>query len=166
MSRYLRGTVDEDLDFTSLAAKSLVSVVFDDTVNAYTRISSLVATYSLSSFTPGGNDGPLVVGVALSDYTDAEIEAFIELDDSWQKGALIEQEIAKRFIRRIGYLVQPVDSSHWGVMNDGRPIKTKLNWTLDSGQTLRLWVYNQGSSAVATTSPFVHAAGHVNLWRL
>ncbi len=164
MGRYIRGGVDETLTLSTLAAKTAISDGFDEVVNERTLVSSLVATYALAAFTKSTGDGPILVGVAHGDYTTAEIEEFVEMTDSWDEGNLVEQEIAKRKIRRIGIFDNPVDEAAVSVLNDGKPIKTKLNWILLQGQTLKVWAYNMGTSALATTSPLVLLEGHVNLF--
>ena len=164
MGKYIRGTVDESTSAAALAAKDVVSAVMDETVNERTLISSIVAIWSLRSFTPIANSGPLLVGVAHSDYSEAEIEEFLEATASWNEGDKVAQEVAKRLIRRIGTFGAPDSATDSQTLNDGKPIKTKLNWILLQGQTLQVWVYNLGSAAVATTTPVVDVAGHANLW--
>ncbi len=164
MGKYIRGSVDESTAGGTLAAKTLVSVNFDETVRERTLISSIVATYSLSNWTPTAAAGPVLIGLAHVDYSNAEIESFIEATGSWDEGDLVQQEISKRRIRRIGIFDAPTGPTDEAVLNDGRPIKTKLNWTLLQGQTLALWIYNLGTGAFAGTDPVVHAEGHANLW--
>ncbi len=165
MGKYIRGKVDETLALTTLAANTLVSVSFDETVNERTLISSIVASYSLSNFTPAADVGPFIVGVSHGDYSEAEIEEWIENAGSWNEGNLVDsREIGNRWIKEIGQLEVAEDATKTAVMNDGKPIKTKLNWILTQGQTLRLWVHNRGTAAVATTVPDVLASGHANLW--
>ncbi len=167
MANYMKGNVDEILVISTLAAKTLVSAIFDDTVSERTRISSLIASYGVSLVTQGAGIGPLVVGIAHSDYTDAEIEEWIETTASWDVGdRLATKEIAKRLIRRIGQFETPSTATRTETLNNGVPIKTKLNWTLNTGQTLRVWVYNQGTQPFATTSPEVSVQGHANLWSI
>ncbi len=165
MGRYLKGNVDEELAATALAPKDVVGAVFDEVVNERTRITSIDATYSLANFTPIANAGPLIVGVAHSDYSDAEIEEWIESTGQWNEGDLVaSREIGKRLIRQIGAFATPDDAADIVTLNDGKAIKTRLNWILLQGQTLRLWVYNSGSAAVATTAPSVTVNGKVNLF--
>ncbi len=165
MGRYIRGNVDENLSVGTLAAGTLISAVFDETVNERTLVSSVVASWSLSNMTPAEGVGLLVVGVAHSDYTDAEIEAYIENTGSWNEGDKIQQrEVGKRLIRRVGQFAAPSAAVSAVTLNDGKPIKTKLNWILLQGQTLRYWAYNQGTAAFATTDPDVRLQGHANLW--
>ncbi len=164
MGRYLRGSVDESMLLGTLAAKDVILQAFGDTVKDRTFISSLIARYSITAFTKSTSDGPILVGVCHSDYTAAEVEEWIENADSWDEGNMIQQEIAKRKIRMVGTFQNPVDEAAADVLNDGKPIRTKLNWILNQGQTLNLWAYNQGGSPLATTDPVVQAFGHANLW--
>ncbi len=167
--RYLKGNVDEGLALGTLGSNVLVGVLFDDSVTERTRVSSVVATYSMSEFTQATGDGPIMVGLAHGDYTDAEVEEFIEQTGSWAEANLVGREVANRKVRILGTFPSAAGAgvaSEAVALNEGRPIKTKLNWVLTTGQTLRLWAYNLGASALATTDPAVRAQGHANLWVL
>ncbi len=164
MGKYIRGSVNEQLALTTLASKTVVLVAFDDSVNERTLVSSIVAKYTLSVFTPGSGVGPIMVGVAHSDYSVDEIDEWIENTGSWDEGALVEQEQGRRFIRQVGVFDTPDDANDSSELNDGKAIKTRLNWILNQGQTLSLWAYNLGNNPVATTTPIVTADGHANLW--
>lgn len=162
--RYLRGSVDEALALGTLAALDVIAAAFGDTVNERTFVSSVVFRWSLSAFTKSTGDGPILVGVSHSDYTAPEIEEWIENSDSWDEGNLVQQEIAKRKIKMVGTFDNPADEAEVSILNDGKPITTKCKWILNQGQTLNLWVYNMGSSPLATTSPVVACFGYANLW--
>ncbi len=165
MGKYIRGQVDENLPIGTLAARTLAVAGFDESVNERTFVSSLVASWSLSDWTTGQNIGPLLVGVAHSDYTAAEIEEVIENTGSWNEGDLVSQEIGKRKVRIVGtFRSANQDGSGTAVLNQGQAITTKLGWILLTGQNLDLWCYNLGSAAFATTDPDLHVEGHVNLW--
>ncbi len=153
------------MDLGTLAARTLVSAPISDTVQERTLVSSVVTAWAISDFTSAAGTGPFAVGVAHSDYTDAEIEAVLENTGSWDEGDLVQQEVAKRKVRRIGVINTPDGAATKSfVLNDGDPIKTKLNWILTQGQTLRIWVYNLGDAAIATTDPDITVSGHANLW--
>ncbi len=162
--KYIRGAVDEELSLGTLAATTLISGGFDSTVVEKTLVSSVVLSWSLTNYTPSAGDGPIIFGLAHSDYTDSEIEAVIENEGSWTEGGKIEQEIARRQVRMVGQFDTPVDAAATVSINDGKPVKTKLNWQLRTGQTLRKWAYNKGTSALATTVPVITVVGHANLW--
>ncbi len=149
---------------TTLAAATAV-LATTDTVDDTTFITSLKASWSLEDFTDGAGIGPIVVGVAHSDYTLAEIEEWIELTTGWSQADMVSKEISGRRIRRVGTFATDASSGvDVSVLNDGRPIRTKLNWSLSEGQGLSLWAYNSGSNAIATTVPRVHVEGKGNLW--
>ncbi len=165
MKRYLKGNVDENVILTDLAAATLVSSDFDETPEQDTLVSSLVASYSIDNLVAG--QGPIIFGVAHSDYSDAEIEEFIENTGSWDQGSKIEQERAKRLIRKIGTLVGTQGTGTNDVQfNGGVPVKTKLNWRLNTGDTLNLWAYNISATALSTSVPVLRAHGHANLWMI
>ncbi len=167
MGRYIRGGVDESLVLTTIGARALLKISFDETVNERTLVSSVVATYALDDLTEGAGIGPIMVGLAHDDYTAAEIEEFIENTGSWDEGDLVQQEVGKRKIRVVG-IFQTAHSVATGLgsatLNDGKPIKTKMNWILNQGQTLSVWGYNLGTAPVATTVPEISVQGHANLW--
>ncbi len=164
--KYIAGAIDEDVSLTTIAAKDVIKSNFDQAVAERTLLSSIVSSYSLASFTKASGVGPIMVGIAHSDYTDAEIEEWIESTNSWDEGDLVAQEVAARKIRKIGVFGAEVSEDDTVVLNDGKPIKTKLNWVLSTGKTLSLWGYNMGISAVATTVPVIRAQGKANLWVL
>ncbi len=164
--KYLRGNIDEDHGYAALASKDVVLTVFDETVDERTLISSLVAVWSNLGLTPAAGVGPIMVGIAHSSYTAAQIEEWIENTGAWSEGSLVNQEIAKRKIRRIGVFDNRAAATQTVTLNDGKAIKTKLNWILTQGQGLAFWTYNMGTAAVATTSPVANAQGHANLWPL
>lgn len=163
--KYVRGVVDEVMELTTLAARTLVSEPFDDSVNGRSFVTSIDGVWSLSSMTPLADSGPILVGLAHSDYSNAEIEAFIENTGSWNEGDLVNQEIAKRKIKIVGSFANPGTAATAVQLNDGRKIKTKVKTLLNQGQTFRLWAYNAGTVAVSgTTVPEVTLFGAAHIW--
>ncbi len=164
--RYLRGNVDETLELTTLASRTVASGNYDESVNERTLMTSHVAAWSLDDLTDAADVGPIMVGFAHGDYSGPEIEEFIENTGSWNEGDLVSQEIAKRKIKVVGTFGSPPGGAATGraVLNDGKPIKTKCNWILNQNQGLELWAYNLGGAAIATTVPNLHVEGHANLW--
>lgn len=165
MGRYIKGNINETLALSTLAASALISDNFDETVNEKTFVSSIVISVSWDEVT-NDSTGPIVFGVAHSDYEDAEVEVVIENLGSWDTGNLISQEISKRKVRKIGQLVadQSADAAvgdyRW---NNGKPLKIKLGWMLQTGDTLQLWGYNIGATLVGASN--IRIEGHANLWQ-
>ncbi len=164
--RYIKGVIDEGLALGALASAAAVLAVFDETVNERSRVSSIEATYLLEDQAIG--EGGVMFGVMHSDYSVTELEEFIENTGSWNEGDLVQsREVGKRLIRQIGIFpsAPTTAGAHEIVVNDGNPIKTKLNWILNQGQTLDLWAYNK-SGSVLTTGSTIRMSGHANLWAL
>ncbi len=164
--RYLRGNVDHQLDLGTLAANTLVGSLLTGVVEEKAWVSSMIALWALTQFTEGSDIGPITVGVAHSDYTDAEVEEFIENAGSWSQGNKVAQEVARRKIKIVGVFSTEAGSSasDVNVLADGRLIRTKLNWMLTTGQTIRIWAFNEGSNPIGTTTPDLDVKGHVNIW--
>ena len=122
------------------------------------RITSVDAVWSLRNVT--GGEGPIVFGVAHGDYSLAEIEAWIELTlgSITGPGDMQDREVANRLIRRIGaFSAATTDET----INDGKSLKTRLNWLIPDGKTLQMWTYN-ASGATLTTGAIVRCSGHLN----
>ncbi len=163
MGRYIKGNIDINLSGGTLTGATAL-LAATQVLTEKALISSIRVLYSLADFTPQANSGPIQVGVAHSDYSLVEVEEWIELIASWSEGDKRAREISGRYIRSIGHFEGPDGSADVSVLNDGKPITTKLNWLLATGQGLNFWIYNEGSVAFATTDPNIHFVGHANLW--
>ncbi len=162
--KYLKGQLDVTKLLGTLASETAISVAVVDTVEEQTWLSSVKAVYTMQNMTPGAQIGPITFGLAHSDYTNAEIEEWIENTGSWKQGDLVQQEVARRKIRLIGTFETPVDAADTARHADGRPVTTKCGWSLVTGESVKFWWYNEGSGALATTDPTCHVNGHANLW--
>ncbi len=162
--RYLRGSIQVDVDLGTLAARTAIASAEVGVLTERAWLSSVVCTHALSEYTQAVDDGPIRVGVAHTDYSTAEIEAWIENQGSWSEGDLIAQEVAKRKIRNVGTFQSKDISLGPSLLNDGNPITTKCGWMLETGESVKFFAYNMGSSALATTDPDYNIDGHANLW--
>ncbi len=162
--RYLRGTITDAFDLGTLGGATVAKEDLTETVSEVTWISSIRAAWTLVNYTAATDDGPILVGIAHSDYSAAEIEDYLETTNSWNQSDLVKQEVAKRKIRRVGVFDSPADALAVARLQEGKMITTKCGWLMSSGQTLSVWAYNLGGSALATTVPRVNVNGHANLW--
>ncbi len=131
------------------------SVVFDRTF-----VSSVVATWNLRDLTVA--EGPIICGLAHSDYSSAEIEGWLENLGGWNEGNLVSQEVAKRKIKIVGTMHSVVTTFEIN-LNEGQEIHTKLNWVLMEGQSVQQWAFNRGGANL-TTGAIQLIVGHANLW--
>lgn len=162
--RYLRGAIDHRLDLGTLAAGVVIGSNLADTLEESAFVSSVNCAYSIDQLASGADIGPILFGWAHSDYTDAEIEAWVENSGAWSQGDKVAQEIARRKIKQVGVFRQATSTNTWGLFNDGVTSSKKLGWLLISGQTLKFWCYNMGNVDVGAPDPNVRAQGHANVW--
>jgi len=162
--RYIKGRIDKLLTLGTLGPEAVVSDTINDSLEERAWLSSIKCTWALIDFSPGTQDGPLWVGVAHSDYTSAEIEAWIEQASSWKSGDKVAGEVRRRLIRQVGVFANLSPSAAGAdALNDGRPIHTKCGWMLTTGQSIRFWAYNSGTGTLSTGA-IIHINGHANLW--
>ncbi len=135
---------------------ALINNLVPASESAYRAI-SLRLSWAMNEFTAG--DGPVYVGVAHGDYTAAEVEEWIESQTSMNRGDKIANERRTRQIRMIGVFDPAITS----VLNDGKPITTKLNWAIPIGQLINMWAYNADASAPLTTGSEVSQIGSIFL---
>ncbi len=125
------------------------------------RLLSLNGYWSIRGATAG--EGPIICGVAHSDYSIAEIEEFLENETQLTRGDVIAtREIGKRLVRRIGqFSVIGTDE----VLNDGLPVKVRLNWPMSEDSVPAIWAYNF-SGAQLTTGAVVSFTGKMTIaWK-
>ncbi len=137
--------ISESLPLLTLANLDVLGEVLPDTVDKPTFILSIDATWSLNGLT--GGEGPILVGWAHADYSDAEVEEWIENQGAWGTSDLVQQEVAKRKIRTAGEFSGVAGDE---VLNDGKFIRTRMKFMLNAGQTMRFWAYNRSGAALTT----------------
>ncbi len=120
------------------------------------RAMSHSAVWSQSGATAG--EGPITVGYAHSDYSVTEIKEALEIANSISLGDKVAQEKASRLVRIVGQF-SAVGTDE--VLNDGKPIKTRLNWAIPIGKAVNIFAYNE-SGAALSTGQVIQATG--NLW--
>ncbi len=163
MGNYVKGRIEDKKDLSTLGADTLISGTVASVMTESGRVSSVSLTWSLTDLVDAAGDGPIVVGLAHSDYSDAEISAVLTSAVTWDRGNKIGEEIAGRLVRTVGVFDSTGVALSIDTLNDGRPIKTKLNWGLNTGATLKFWAFNQGDSALGTGAQ-LQVLGHANLW--
>ncbi len=118
------------------------------------RCISVDVVWSLSALT--ANEGPLTVGYAHSDYSTTEIKECMEAAGALDQGNKIAQEQANRLVRVIGTLDSELEQ-----LNQGAPLKTKLNWLIGIGDVVNAFVFNEQTGTL-TTGASLKISG--NMW--
>ncbi len=139
----------------TLAALDLIAGAMINASDDNIRLLSVDGQWSVEGLAAG--EGPIQFGVADGDYSEAEIEEAIEAAGSINLGDKVAQEQANRFVRSIGII-----SAAEPVYNEGKPTKTRLNWTIADGDQLQMWAYNTGAAPL-TTGALLRFAGHLNI---
>ncbi len=143
------------LALTTLSNGAVLSVdIFGGnfTEDFYAISADLVA--SIRALTPG--EGPIGVGFAHSDYSDAEIAEGLA-PVLLGPGNKIEQERSRRLIRRHGMFPGILAEETQG---DGLPKRTTLKFLISDGFALSVWGENQ-SGAALTTGAVIELQGTV-----
>ena len=144
--------INKELALGTLADNTLLSATVGTNAGQESWLISADLTWALSGHTAG--EGPILVGIAHEDYSDAEIEAAIEATTDWIVHDQIGQELAKRKVRVVGHFSGVgVDET----LNDGKPIRTKCNWRNGPDDTFKFWAYSQAASL--TTGTLIHVNG-------
>lgn len=134
---------------------TVISVGITGSADGAYRMISVQGVWSLKNLTSG--EGPIVVGFAHSDYTVVEVKEAIEANASISVGDKVTNEKANRLVRIVGVFEGDGDDLDT-TLNDGRPIKTRLNWFIPIGKAVNLFAYND-SGATLTTGAIVDLSG-------
>ncbi len=143
--------VFQTLPLLTLASVTLLGVEMTPTGDNEYRLLSLKGLWALRDLTAG--EGPIIFGVAHGDYSDTEIEQCIENEAGLNRSDMVvTREISRRLVRRIGIFSGVAGEE---VLNDGKPVHTRLNWPMAEGTTLKMWAYNQSGGSLTTGSELV-----------
>ncbi len=149
---------------TALAAKDVVSGAITAVATETYRLLSVRLSYVWEDIAAVADDG-LEFGLAHSDYSAAEIEECLESQNSIDLGDKTAQEQSNRLVRSIGRISNygTVVDGGGSQFNDGRPLKTRLNWLMTTGKTLNMWIRNS-SGTVWTIGSSVQAIGDIYIY--
>ncbi len=89
------------------------------------------------------SEGPLMYGIACA-LSDPEIEANIEEALEGHADPSIQ---GQGWIKPLAFIDNPRTD---GVINNGAPFNTKVNWSVPEGDSISQWVYNLNASAITT----------------
>ncbi len=146
-----RVRVTPELALLTLASDTALVVSMTGAATSTYRCMSLKGTWAINNLVT--TEGPITVGFAHSDYTVAEIKECLEAFAAIDQGNKISNERSNRLVRIVGVLNGTMPR-----LNEGRPIKTRLNWLITIGDEVKPFAYNE-STAALTTGALLHFAG-------
>ncbi len=129
----------------TLANVTVVTGALTGTASQAYRLMSTTGVWSIKNNTVG--EGPITFGFAHSDYSVTEIKEAIESGASISLGNKVSQEQSNRLVRVVG---QFSGFAAEEIFNDGKPLKTRLNWAISIGNTAALFAYNDSGAALTT----------------
>jgi len=129
---------------TTLGAATAIIASLTGTSGSSYRAVSVKGVWTLTGLTAG--EGPITVGYSHGDYSTTEIKEYLESATSINVGLKVEQEKSRRLIRVVGTFA----SSGNAALNNGNPIKTRLNWLITETKNVSLFVWNEGTGALTT----------------
>ncbi len=133
----------KSLALSTLGSLIVIPLTLTGAADGAYRCVSVSVSWSIVGMTAG--DGPIVCGFNHSDYTVTEIKECLEISNSISVGLKVEQEKANRWVRPVGSLEESQDD-----LNDGRPIKTRLNWLMPIGKSVEMFAFNTGVAGMNT----------------
>lgn len=146
--------INSGLDIGGIAALDVIGGNLIAASDSAYRALSLRLALSWNDI-PATVMGALMVGVAIGDLTDAQIEECIEATTSIDRADVVANERANRRVRILGTFpslqgAAVVDQD----LNlfEGRTIKVKLNWLVPIGSTIKMWGYNASPTTYANGS--------------
>ncbi len=120
-------------------------------------IMSIDATLILREHTAG--EGPLYTGFAHSDYSVAEIDEAIDVDGFLGPQLKIEQERARRLVRRWGTF-RGLETDEIIARSDGGHRRYKVRWVQEDGANVQGWIQNSSGGAL-TTGTVLEVDGYI-----
>ena len=141
-------------------AELAINGLTDDTVSGGTcvatsdacRTYSALIAWALEGMTPG--EGPIEVGLYDSDLSVTEVKEALNASPT-NRSAIVEREKARRPVRNSGtFRVANAEE----VLNDGRPIYTRVLMKHSQSANLNFFAYNKSGGTLAAGS-VLHVSG-------
>ncbi len=142
--------MDTQLDLGTLAADAVIKANVVGFVDAAHLIS---AKLNWSAHDVPTSTGQVTVGLCHDDYTIAEIAEYLVASPTTKDDKIARERSRRgRWIKRAGKFPFAATEE---VLNDGRPIKTKLNFDVQQSGDLAVWAFNSSDTPLTGN-------GHIN----
>ncbi len=142
------GTLAENL----VLSTDLLATSFDDDIY---MISVDIAAQLIAQ---SAGEGPVHVGLAHSDYSDAEILEHLDVDPTERHDKIAQEQVRRgREIRKIGQFSIGTDGNAHLNLGGGTMIRKKLGFSINEGKSISVYAVNRGAGA--TTGRLVSVSG-------
>ncbi len=152
--------VTAGLTIGALVAGQIVKVNLLDLSQEFLAISADLV-WTLEGIT--AQEGPLLFGLAHSDYDVAEILEAVDASPN-NDSDLIQLEHSRRMVRVVGAF-PIVGTAGGGQFNDGNKKRTKMNWRVSNNKEVALWARNDDNSTLATGGQITASGTVWGVWR-
>ncbi len=154
--------IQSEFAIGALAADDVIAAAITANVADKLRLISINLAWTIADIAAVADD-TFQFGVAHGDYTAAEIEECLEAQAALDLGDKVAQEQSDRLVRTIGVISSAGGTNVGGSVqfNEGRPMKTRLNWLMSEADNLSGWVRN-GSANVYSSGSLLTCIGE--LW--
>ncbi len=142
---------------STLADNSVLKTAIQAAFTRRFRVAYLKGTWIIRGGT--STEGPLVVGLAHSDYTIAEIQEATDVSviSSSEK---IANERRRRLVRKVGAFKMFESNEQLQGDRGSEKVFTRLNWPIEEDFSLDLWAQNR-SGATLTTGAILEFDGQL-----
>ncbi len=153
-SKFQAIPVDIQLALGTLGAGSVISTAITSLGVTKFRAVSVDLTWSIQDKT--ATEGPIKIGIFNGDLSNTEVGEALDASPT-SMADIVARERSRRPVRAAGMFTAAPASE---VLNDGKPIRTKLATFLDEGVELEIYARNGDGSAL-TTGSLVDVVGWV-----
>ncbi len=143
-SRFAVINVSESLALLTLADDAVLGVDSDPFGREFYGISADLY-WGVRNHTAG--EGPIIVGIAHNDYTDVEVAENLNQTGMEDSGDMIAKEQGRRLVRRSGQFSGVATDE---VLNDGKPVRTRIGFVITDGFSLAFWAQNKNGGPLTT----------------
>ncbi len=151
-----------ELDLATLADDTVLTVgLLTGNLTEDLYIISVDASWTLRA-AGAAAQGPYAVGYSHGDYSATEVKEGIDASPTGPADT-IQIERARRMIRKAGSFDGLLVNEN---LNDGKPLRTRIKFTMPSGKQLKFWVLNKSGGA-QTTGNLIQLSGTIyGRWRV
>jgi len=159
-SRFMKASHDTTITVGAAISEAVVQQDNLVTLDQDVYVSTLHVLIAIEDLT--ATEGPIEIGVAQSELTTTEIAEALDASPTSEYD-IPASEHAKRFVRSVGFF-DGLNTHE--KMNEGRPLKIRINRRFPAGQELpKIWLRNKSGATLTTGATVVLQQTYFGNWR-